>query len=139
MTAAYLNPSELVDVWSNIKSTPCYRNASAEHRVWTDLLAAVAGRNPTEIVALGSPLLETPSSLSRHDLTYLTTVMAAAYVRMNKMPQAYNLLLARWSQLELGNTDEFSLSLRELRALAQVRDSAALAQSRAGRRSDQTM
>jgi predicted membrane-bound spermidine synthase len=48
LTASYLNPTELTDVWSSIKATPCYRDASGEHKAWADLLAAVAARAAVE-------------------------------------------------------------------------------------------
>ena len=136
MTAAYLNPSELADVWSSIRSTPCYRDASGEHKAWADLLAAVAARNAAEIVTQGTQLLERPSSLSKDDLTYLTTVMASAYLRMGQMPQARSLLAAQWNRLD--HAGELSLSLRELQALVLAGDNAHLVQAQAGSRSDET-
>jgi spermidine synthase len=128
LTATYLSPSELADIWSNIKSTPCYREASGDHKVWADLLAAISARNAAEIVTLGTQLL--PSSSSKEELTYLTTMVAAAYVRLGQMPQARSLLGAQWTRLD--HAGEFSLPLRELQALAQARDTAALAQARVG-------
>jgi len=136
MTATYLNPSELADVWSGIRSTPCYRDASGEHRAWADLLATVAARNAAEIVTQGTRLLERPSSLSRDELTYLTTVMASAYLRMGEMPQARSLLAAQWDRLD--HAGELSLPLRELRALVLAGDNAVLAQTRGGSRGDET-
>ena len=131
MTATYLNPSELADVWSSIRSTPCYREASGEHRTWADLLAAVAARDAAAIVSHGKRLMELPSSISRDELTYLTTVMASAYVHMGQMMQARDLLAAQWNLLDQGG--ELSLSLRELRALVLTDDdSASLAQARTG-------
>ena len=129
MTATYLNPSELADIWSSIRSTPCYRDGSGEDRAWADLLAAVAARNAAEIVAQGTGLLDRPASLSRDDLTYLTTAMASAYLRMGQMPQARSLLTAQWSRLN--HSGELSLPLLELRALAVLpADNAALAQAK---------
>jgi predicted membrane-bound spermidine synthase len=118
MTAAYLSPSELAGIWGSIRSTPCYRDAGGEHRVWADLLAAVSARNTAEIVTLGARLLGSPSALPRDDLTYLTTVMTTAYVRMGQMPQARSLLAAQWNRLD--HAGEFSLSLLELQALARA-------------------
>jgi predicted membrane-bound spermidine synthase len=137
MTAAYLNPSELADVWSSIRSAPCYRDASGEHKAWADLLAAVAARNATEIVTQGTRLLERPSSQSKDDLTYLTTVVASAYLGMGQMPQARTLLAAQWNRLD--HAGEFSLSLRELQALVLAGDNASVAQARAGSRSETTV
>jgi predicted membrane-bound spermidine synthase len=128
MTASYLSPTELADVWDSIRSTPCYRDASGPHRIWADLLAAVAARNATEIVTLGARLLESSSSLSRDERTYLTTAVTTGYVRLGQMPQARDLLAAQWDRLD--HTGELALSLGELRALAQQGDDAALARSR---------
>jgi spermidine synthase len=136
MTATYLNPSELADVWSSIRSTACYRDASGDHRVWADLLAAVAARDAAEIVSQGTLLLERPPSLSTDELTYLTTVMASAYLGMGQTAQARGLLAATWNRLD--HAGELSLSLRELRALVLAGDRAALAQTRARSRSDET-
>ncbi len=136
MTATYLNPSELADVWSSVKSTPCYRDANGQHRAWADLFAAVSARNAAEIVTLGTRLVESPVSLSQDDLTYLTTVMAAAYIRLGEMPQARSLLAAQWSRLD--HAGEFALALRELGALALTRDTKMFAGARASSRSDET-
>jgi predicted membrane-bound spermidine synthase len=128
MTASYLSPAELADVWSSVRSTPCYRDASGPHRVWADLLAAVAARNAAEWVRLGAPLLETASSLSKDERTYLTTVVAAGYVRLGQLPQAHDLLTSQWNQLD--HAGDFALSLRELLALADAGDNRALVRSR---------
>jgi spermidine synthase len=136
MTATYLNPSELADVWSSVRSTPCYRDASGQHRAWADLFAAISARNAAEIVTLGARLLEPPVSLSQSDRTYLTTVMAAAYIRLGQMPQARSLLAAQWSRLD--HAAEFALALRELGALARTGDTKAFAETRAGSRGDET-
>ena len=132
MTATYLNPAELADVWSSIRNTPCYRDASGDHRTWADLLAAVAARDAAEIVSQGSRLMERHVSVSRDELTYLTTVMASAYVRLGQTAQARNLLAAQWNLLD--QAGELSLSLRQLRALVLANDGASLAQARTGSR-----
>jgi hypothetical protein len=116
LTASYLNPTELADVWNSIKSTPCYRDTVGEHKVWADLLAVVAARNATEIVSQGKRLLDGSSSLSRTERTYLTSAIAAAYLGSGQTEEARNLFAAQWSQLDLDG--EFSLSLREMLALA---------------------
>jgi spermidine synthase len=136
MTATYLNPSELADVWSSIRSTACYRDAVGDHRVWVDLLAAVAARDETEIVAQGALLLERRSSLSTEELTYLTTVMASAYLGVGQTAQARSLLAAQWNRLD--HAGELSLSLRQLRALVLAGDKVPHAQSLAGSPSDET-
>ncbi len=127
MTAPYLNPSELADIWSFIKSTPCYLNGSGETKAWTDLLAAVSARNFSETVMLGSHLLQPPSSLSQDDLTYLVTAMVTAYIRMGETSQARNLLKAQLSSLDWGG--QFSLALRELFALARAGEAPGRAQA----------
>jgi spermidine synthase len=116
MTASYLSPTELTDVWSSVRSTPCYRDASGPHKVWADVLAAVAARNAAEIVRIGAPLLASGSALSKDERTYLTTVLATGYVRLGQLPQARELLVSHWNQLD--HAGEFGLSLTELLALA---------------------
>jgi spermidine synthase len=134
MTAPFLSPSELADIWSFIKSTPCYRDGSGETKAWTDLLAAISARNSSEVVTLGSRLLEPPSSPSTEDLTYLTTVMAAAYIRLGETSQARKLLMAQLSKLDWGG--QFSLALRELFALTRTGEAPSLAQAAAGKFSE---
>jgi hypothetical protein len=125
LTASYLSPAELVDVWSSIRATPCYRDVSGPHKVWADLLAAVAARDAAQSVTIGARLLETTSSISKDERTYITTVVATAYVRLGRLPQARELLTAQWNQLDHGG--ELALSLNELLALAQAGDHPALA------------
>jgi predicted membrane-bound spermidine synthase len=125
MTASYLSPVELADVWSSIRATPCYRDVSGPHKVWADLLAAVAARDAAQSVTIGARLLETTSSISKDERTYITTVVATAYVRLGRLPQARELLTAQWNQLDHGG--ELALSLNELLALAQAGDHPALA------------
>ena len=129
-TSAYLTSSELADVWSSIKSSPCYRNASGTHKTWADLLAAVAARKAADIVTLGKRLLETPSSLARDELTYLTTVVATAYIRTGRTFDARDLLTANWRELD--HQGELALPLRELLALARAGGDAPLAQTAIG-------
>src|SRR5262249_32006961 len=126
MTASYLNPTELAGVWSSIRSTPCYRDASGPHKAWADLLAAVGAPDVAEMVRIGAPMLQS-ASLSKDERTYLTTVLATGYVRVGQMPQARNLLVSQWTQLD--HRGEFALSLTELLALAMA-DTQTLASSR---------
>ena len=129
MTATYLNASELGDLWSSIRSTPCYRDASGEHKVWADLYAAVATRNAAQIVALGTRLLDRPAGLSTGDLTYVTTAMTSAYVGMGQVPKARALLAAQWNRLD--HAGELSFSLSELLALVAARANAPVANASA--------
>ena len=80
---------------------------------------------------LGSRLLEPPSPPSKDDLTYLTTVMATAYIRMGETSQARSLLMAQMSKLDWGG--QFSLPLRVLFALARTGEASGLAQSGASK------
>ncbi|HKD55779.1 MAG TPA: hypothetical protein VKB72_16315 [Steroidobacteraceae bacterium] len=129
MTASFLSPAELAELWRSVRSTPCYRDVSGPHRVWADLLAAVAARNATEIMPLGTRLLD-DASLAQNDRTYLTTVVATAYVRLGKIPEARELLAAQWGRVDHGG--ELALSLQELWSLAHEGVNPALAHSRPG-------
>ena len=115
VTAAYLNPAELEEIWNKVISSPCYRYVTGEHKAWADLLAAIAHRNAPEIVKLGTELLEPRTSNSDDDLAYLTTVTAAAHVRMGEIAQARSLLQAQWRRFN--HAGQFDLALRELLAL----------------------
>ena len=115
MTAPYLNPSELADMWNRVKETPCYREATGDQRAWADLLAAVSARNTGEIVKLGAGLLRQPETLDKDDLNYLTTVVATAFVRRGQPDQARALLAALWNQLD--HSGQLGFPLQELRAL----------------------
>ena len=129
MTASYLSTAELADIWGAIRSTPCYRDASGAHKAWADLLAAVAARNAAGIVRSGAPMLETGASLTKAERTYLTTALATAYVGLAQLPQARDLLVAQWKELDHGG--EFALPLTELLSLATAGDKPTLARSRA--------
>jgi hypothetical protein len=128
MTASYLSPTELADVWSRIKETPCYREATSDQRGWADLLAAVAARDTGEIVRLGARLLRQPGGLDKDDLNYLTTVVATALLRRGEAQHARALLAAVWNQLD--HSGQLSFSLKELLALALRGDGRAFAQAR---------
>lgn len=129
-TSAYLTPSELADIWSGIKSTPCYRAVSGNHKTWADLLAAVAARDTTDIMTLGKRLLEMPSPMTRDELTYLTTVVATAEIRTGRTSEARDLLMTNWSQLD--QEGELGFPLRELLALARAGYDAPFAQMGVG-------
>lgn len=114
-TAAYLNPAELEPFWNKVRASPCYREVPGDHKTWADLLAAVARRDAPAIVKSGSELLALHPSDAADDLTYLTTVTAAAHVRMGQIAQARNLLLAESNGLN--HAGQFELALRELLAM----------------------
>jgi hypothetical protein len=115
LTGPYLNPSELAEVWSRIRSTPCYAVAGSQ-RTWADMLAAAAARDAHEIVNRGTELLQPRTALSGDELAYLTTMIAAAHIRLGELAQARSLIEERWSQLP--HTGEYALPLRELLALS---------------------
>jgi predicted membrane-bound spermidine synthase len=114
-TAAYLNPGELEAVWSQVKSSPCYRQATGTSKSWVDLWTAIARRDSPAIVGLGTGLLAPPSADSDSELAYLTTVIAAAEVRMGERTRAQSLLRAQWGRFD--HTGQFDFPLRELNAM----------------------
>jgi spermidine synthase len=116
-TAAYLSEAELAEIWNKIRASTCYRDVAGQHRTWADLYAAVAARDAASMVKFGTELLGTESANSRDQRrTYLTTVVAAAYVRMGQLAQAHNLLQAQSGRLD---TDGYDFLLRELSVLSQ--------------------
>src|ERR1700733_6774351 len=117
-TAAYLRPAELEGLWNKVKSSPCYRDVPGEHKTWADLFAAISQRNAPQIAQLGAQLLASHAATSADDVAYLTTVSAAAYLRMGVPAQARKLLQEQWPRLN--HTGKFDLALRELLALAQA-------------------
>jgi predicted membrane-bound spermidine synthase len=114
-TAALLNPGELLEIWHKVRSSPCYRDTSGEHKMWADLLAAVSQRNALQISEIGTELLGSASSKSNAERAFLTTVTAAALVGIGDKGQARNLLQAQWDRFD--HAGRFELALRELRAL----------------------
>jgi spermidine synthase len=126
-TAAYLSPSEQAEIWSSIKSTPCYRDARGPHKDWADLLEAVSARRAADIVPLGKQLLDTPASLTKDEFTFLTTVMVTAHIGIGQISEARGLLVDNWERLNHGG--EMALSLVELLALTAAGDHAAFGQT----------
>jgi spermidine synthase len=86
LTATYLSSSELEQLWQSVVSSPCYQVAG-EHRTWADLFAAASRRDAREIVTSGTRLLESPTPLSKDELAYLTTLVAAADVGLGQPAQ----------------------------------------------------
>jgi len=124
-TAAYLNPAELEEIWNQIRSSPCYLEATGERKAWTNLFAAIAQRDLPGIVKLGNDLLGAHASNSDNDIAYLTTVTAAAYVGMGEIAQARLLLQEQWRRFN--HAGQFELALRELQALTRSAGSDAIA------------
>jgi spermidine synthase len=128
MTAPYLNPSELADLWKHVKDTPCYHETTGDQRIWVDLLAAVAARDTGEIVKLGAQLLRQRAALNKDDLNYLTTVVATALLRRGETGQARILLATLWDYLD--HSGQLGFPLQELLALATSGGGRTLAQAR---------
>jgi len=126
-TAAYLSAGELEEIWTKVLSSPCYRKVDGEQRPWADLLAAIARRNAPEIVKFGTVLLGRHSANSPDDLTYLTTVIAAANVRMGNIELARGILQTQWGRLN--HVGQFDFALRELAALTSAAGVAKIAQA----------
>jgi predicted membrane-bound spermidine synthase len=114
-TTAYLTPAELTEIWNQASASPCYREVGGDDATWADLFAALAQRNAPQIVRFGTMLLERKTVGSAEELSYLTTVTAAAYVRMGEIEQARSVLQAQWFQFN--HTGKFEFALRELHAL----------------------
>jgi predicted membrane-bound spermidine synthase len=126
-TAAYLSAAELEVIWAKVQSSPCYRIVAAEHKAWADLLAAIAQRDAPLIVKLGTELLEPQASASEKDLAYLTTVTAAAYVRVGEVAQARALLQQQLHRFR--HAGQFDLALQDLLALTRETGAATTAQA----------
>jgi spermidine synthase len=110
LTAAYLSAVELEDIWKRVASSPCYRVAPAETRMWADLFAAIAGRNSSGIVKLGTALIGSPSPITEDDLAYLTTITAAAYIHLNQIETARALLQEQSKRLNRSESYWFPLA-----------------------------
>ena len=117
-TAAFLNPAELEEFWKKVMASPCYRDVAGAHRAWADLLAAISQRNAPDIVKFGTELLDPQTSNSEDELAYLTTVTAAAYVRMGEIAQGRTLLQAQLRRFN--RAGQFDLALRDLMALTRA-------------------
>ena len=117
LTAAYLNAAELEGIWNRITSSPCYRAAAAEQKTWVDLFGAIARRNSSDIVEFGNDLLRSPTPITEDDLAYLTTITAAAYIRMDQIEHARSLL--REQTKKLNRSESYWFPLANLLALTQ--------------------
>jgi predicted membrane-bound spermidine synthase len=126
-TAAYLTAGELEEIWNKVLSSPCYRKVDEEQRSWADLLTAIARRNAPEIVKFGTVLLGRHLGNSPDDIAYLTTVIAAANVRMGNIERARNILQAQWSKVN--HAGQFDFALRELSALTRAAGAPMIAQA----------
>jgi spermidine synthase len=114
-TAAYLNAVELQQLWSKVRSSPCYRTMTGSERTWADLLAAISQRDAPQIVRLGTELIGPQTPDSEQELAYLTTVTAAAYLHLGQIAAARSLLDAQLGRI--GHAGQFDLALRDLVAL----------------------
>jgi spermidine synthase len=116
-TAAYLNAVELQELWSKVRTSPCYRAVTGNDRTWADLLAAISQRNAADIVTFGTELIGAQTPDSEDQLAYLTTVTAAAYLHQCQVAQARSLLHAQLGRIS--HARQFDLALRVLAALTQ--------------------
>jgi hypothetical protein len=114
-TTAYLTSTEVTQIWNKVISSSCYRDVSGDHTTWADLFAALAQRDAPQIVRFGTMLLGRQTANSAQELAYLTTVTAAAYVRMGDTERARNLLQTQWDRFN--HAGQFEFALRELQAL----------------------
>jgi spermidine synthase len=117
-TTAYLSPPELGEMWSTLRSGPCYREVANDNRAWVDLFAAISERDASKIVSLSTSLLAPSSPKSKEELAYLTTVTGAAYLQMGQVVEAGRLLEAQASYLK--NSGQYALPLQELWALTRA-------------------
>jgi spermidine synthase len=131
-TAAYLNSTELEQLWTSILSSPCYAEVDRGQAAWVNLFAAIAHRDAAGIVRLGTGLLGSASAHSDSELAYLITVTAAAYVNLGDSVRAHALLVAQCSRLN--HASPFTLALRDLRALTDPRVTSNRARSISARR-----
>jgi hypothetical protein len=116
LTATYLTPAELDAIWNKITSSACYRNAAPDQKTWPDLLFAISRRDAPDVVKFGTSLLVGQTSNSGPDLTYLTTVVAAAYIQMGQNAAAHRLLEEQWSKCD--HSGPYRISLLSLLALS---------------------
>jgi hypothetical protein len=126
-TAPYLGAAELADMWSRIKSSPCYRDVPGEHRTWVEFQTAVAARDAPGVVKLGTELLAANPARAQDELTYLTASIAVADVRMGELADASKLLQSQWTRLD--HSGPYDIPLRELLVLSQGKGSAQVARA----------
>jgi spermidine synthase len=127
-TAPYLSAVELEAIWNRITSSLCYRAAAVEQKKWVDLFAAIARRNSSDIVKFGSDLIGSPAPITEIDLAYLTTVTAAAYIRMAQIAPARDVL--KEQSKKLNPAESYWFPLLELLALTQSGQQGAIAPAR---------
>jgi spermidine synthase len=124
-TAAYLSAVELEAIWNRVTSGPCYRAAAVDQKTWVDLYAALARRNSSDIVKFGIDLIGSPAPITEADLAYLTTVTAAADIRMGHVAIAGSLL--KQQSIKLDRSESYWFPLVDLMALTQASQRGALA------------
>jgi spermidine synthase len=127
-TTAYLGATELDAIWNKIRSSTCYRAGSLEMKEWVDLFAAIAGRNSSDIVKLGTDLIRSPAPITEADLAYLTTVTAATYIQIGEVELASSLLIEQ--SKKLNRLESYWFPLLNLLALTQSSQRAAHNRSR---------
>jgi len=118
LTAPYLSPSELGEIWNKVRSGPCYLDVPRADRAWADLFVAISQRNAADIVKLGTELLSPDAQRSKDEIIYLTTVTAAAYIRTGRFAEARTLLNDQASHLSAAG--QYDLPLQELWVLSRA-------------------
>ena len=121
-TAAFLSAAELEPVWKKITSSACYLEATTEQKKWVGLFAAIARRNSSDIAKFGRDLIGSLAPITEADLAYLTTVTAAANIRMGQLELARSVLKEQLKKLNPSESYWFPLS--NLLALTEPRRAA---------------
>ena len=118
LTTPYLTATELQPMWQGIIAGPCYRAADEPHRVWVDLVAAIALRDASGIVQAGQLVLARQQHFTPTELTFVVAAVAAAQIHVGDLRQAAQLLERTWTALD--HSQSYSLPLRQLLTIAQT-------------------
>ncbi len=121
-TAAYLNASELTEIWAKVLSSPCYRYVAGQHQIWAELFAAISRRDAPKVVGLGTVLLGPTAATAHGELAYLTTVTVAAEIQLGEITKAQSLLHQEWAKFD--HAGPYDLALRDLLARTRSRSGA---------------
>ncbi len=117
LTTPFQPARSLRGVWERVKASPCYASADERDKQWTDLLAAIAARDPVEIGRLGSRLLDhSVQPLTAEERSYILVAVATAYLANDARSGARPLLERELATFE--PTELYRLALRQLWALS---------------------
>src|SRR5690606_9299229 len=115
-TARFLTSQELVDLWTAVRSTPCYREYPGAHRNWADLLAGIALRDTAEIARAAEELR--PETLNNEERTFVTLAAAAVALNSGASKEATQVLAEIWNQNQYPRF--YELSLRQLFTMSRL-------------------